>query len=96
MIAFLLQILSFGSLSSFSSPNYAMQISALSIQRVYNSNLPSLPVSQVIYLFFTTSTRLPVFLNISTRFGNSQNLLFLPVNVGKIRETTIDFMKVNI
>ena len=41
---------------------------------------------------------LPVYLvfNISTRFGNSQNLLFLPVNIGEIRETTIDFMKVNI
>ena len=36
------------------------------------------------------------FFNISTRFGNSQNLLFLPVNIGEIRETTIDFMKENI
>ena len=41
---------------------------------------------------FYPSTR---FFNISTRFGNSQ-FFFLPVNIGEIRETTIDFMKVNI
>ena len=33
------------------------------VAAVNNSNLPSLPVCRVVYPFFTTSTRLPVFLN---------------------------------
>ena len=59
------------------------------------SNLPSLPVCRVVYPFFTTSTRLPVFLNFypfwEFRFQKKKSkkkkiVLFLPVNIGEIRE----------
>ena len=50
------------------------------------------PGNLPVFDHFYPSTR---FFNISTRFWNSQNLLFLPVNIGEIRETTIYCMKVN-
>ena len=63
----------------------------------HNTNLPSLPVCRVVYPFFTTSTRLPVFLNFypfwEFRFQKTNPkkkkkicCLFLPVNIGEIRE----------
>ena len=61
------------------------------------TNLPSLPVCRVVYLFFTTSTRLPVFFNFypfwEFRFQKKNQkkklifcFLFLPVNIGEIRK----------
>ena len=60
-------------------------------------NLPSLPVCRVVYPFFNTSTRLPVFFNFypfwEFRFKKKKSkkkqqfvCLFLPVNIGEIRE----------
>ena len=53
------------------------------------AGLPSLPVFQLDYPFFTTSTHLPVFYT-STRFWDSDFqkdfVVFLPVSTGEIRK----------